>query len=117
MEEYRPRILDVILKDELEAMGAVLIEGPKACGKTTTTEQAAGSTIYMDDPVRRSQYLQMAETDINYILSGPTPRLIDEWQISTKIWDAVRFEVDHRRKDGQFILTGSAVPLKRTKRK
>lgn len=112
MEGYRPRILDGILREELEAMGAVLLEGPKACGKTTTAEQAAGSVIYMDDPVRRSQYLQMVETDINYILSGPTPRLIDEWQIATKIWDAVRFEVDHRRKDGQFILTGSAVPPK-----
>lgn len=93
-------------------MGAVLIEGPKACGKTTTAEQAAGSVIYMDDPNRRSQYLQMADTDMGYILSGKTPRLIDEWQIAPKIWDAVRFEVDHRRKDGQFILTGSAVPPK-----
>lgn len=115
MEDYRPRILDRILKDELEAMGAVLLEGPKACGKTTTAEQAAGSVIYMDDPVRRNQYLQMVETDISYILSGATPRLIDEWQIATKIWDAVRFEVDHRRKDGQFILTGSAVPPKEDK--
>lgn len=115
MENYRPRILDVILKEELEAMGAVLLEGPKACGKTTTAEQMAGSVIYMDDPVRRNQYLQMVETDISYILSGATPRLIDEWQIATKIWDAVRFEVDHRRKDGQFILTGSAVPPKEDK--
>lgn len=110
MEGYRFRIMDRILSEELDAMGAVLIEGPKACGKTTTAEQAAGSVIYMDDPVRRSQYQQMVETDISYILAGETPRLIDEWQIATKIWDAVRFEVDHRRKDGQFILTGSAVP-------
>lgn len=115
MENYCPRILDEILRDELDAMGAVLLEGPKACGKTTTAEQAAGSVIYMDDPVRRKQYIQMAETDISYILSGSTPRLIDEWQIATKIWDAVRFEVDHRRKDGQFILTGSAVPPKEDK--
>ncbi|MDE5554097.1 MAG: AAA family ATPase, partial [Muribaculaceae bacterium] len=112
MEDYHFRIIDSILKDELDAMGAVVLEGPKACGKTTSAEQAAGSVIYMDDPLRRSQYLQMVDTDINYILSGPTPRLIDEWQIATKIWDAVRFEVDHRRKDGQFILTGSAVPPK-----
>ena len=112
MEDYRPRILDEILNEELEAMGAVLLEGPKACGKTTTAEQAAGSVIYMDDPMRRGQYLQMVETDISYILSGTTPRLIDEWQIAPRIWDAVRFEVDHRRKDGQFILTGSAVPTK-----
>ncbi|MCM1441356.1 MAG: DUF4143 domain-containing protein [Roseburia sp.] len=111
-KQYRPRILDKLLRDELDAMGAVVIEGPKACGKTTTAEQAAASVIYMDDPVRRSQYLQMVDTDITYILAGPTPRLIDEWQIAVKIWDAVRFEIDHRRKDGQFILTGSAVPAK-----
>lgn len=115
MKGYRPRILDEILKQELEAMGAVLLEGPKACGKTTTAEQAAGSVIYIDDPVRRSQYLQMVETDISYILAGATPRLIDEWQIAPKIWDAVRFEVDHRGEDGQFILTGSAVPPKEGK--
>lgn len=115
MEKYTPRILDRILQDELDAMGAVLIEGPKACGKTSTAERAAGSVIYMDDPVRRNQYLQMVNTDINYILAGDTPRLIDEWQIATRIWDAVRFEVDHRHKDGQFILTGSAVPPKAEK--
>ena len=117
MEDYRFRIMDRILKDELDAMGAVLLEGPKACGKTRTAEQAAASVIYMDDPVRRSQYRQMVDTDISYILSGDTPRLIDEWQIATKIWDAVRFEVDHRHKDGQFILTGSAVPPKEDKDK
>lgn len=110
MEVYRPRIIDSILRDELDAMGAVLLEGAKACGKTSTGEQAAKSIIYIDDPVRRDQYLQLVETDINFILDGATPRLIDEWQIATKIWDAVRFEVDHRGKDGQFILTGSAVP-------
>lgn len=115
MEGYRSRIIDNILREELDAMGAVLIEGPKACGKTTTAEQAAGSIIYMDDPVRRRQYLQMAETDISQILSGASPRLIDEWQIAPKIWDAVRFEIDHRRRDGQFILTGSAVPLPKEK--
>ena len=112
MNSYRSRIMDRILKAELDAMGAVVLEGPKACGKTTTAEQAAGSVIYMDDPLRRAQYLQMVDTDINYILSGNTPRLIDEWQIATKIWDAVRFEVDHRRKDGQFILTVYAVQPK-----
>ena len=110
MESYRPRIIDGILADELDAMGAVLLEGAKACGKTSSAEQAANSVIYMDDPVRRDQYLQMVDTDISFILNGATPRLIDEWQIATKIWDAVRFEVDHRGKAGQFILTGSAVP-------
>lgn len=115
MENYRHRILDSLLKDELDAMGAVLLEGPKACGKTSTAEQASNSVIYMDNPQRRNQYLQMVDTDISQILSGPTPRLIDEWQIATKIWDAVRFEVDHRQNDGQFILTGSAVPPKTKK--
>ena len=110
IEGYKPRILDQILAEELEAMGAVLIEGAKACGKTTTAEKAASSIIYMDDPEKRFQYLQMVETDIKRILQGPSPRLIDEWQIAPKIWDAVRFEVDHRKRDGQFILTGSAVP-------
>lgn len=112
MEDYKFRILDSVLRDELDAMGAVVVEGPKACGKTTTAEQASGSIIYMDDPMRRAQYMQMVDTDISYILSGNTPRLIDEWQLAPKIWDAVRFEVDHRRRDGQFILTGSAVPPK-----
>ena len=115
MDDYRKRIIDNILKDELDAMGAVVLEGPKACGKTTSAQQASGSVIYMDDPLRRTQYLQMVDTDMNYILPGATPRLIDEWQIAPKIWDAVRFEVDHRRKDGQFILTGSAVPPKEDK--
>ena len=115
MDDYRKRIIDNILKDELDAMGAVVLEGPKACGKTTSAQQASDSVIYMDDPLRRTQYLQMVDTDMNYILSGATPRLIDEWQIAPKIWDAVRFEVDHRRKDGQFILTGSAVPPKEDK--
>lgn len=110
MELYRPRIIDRILREELEAMGAVLLEGAKACGKTSSAEQAANSVIYMDDPVKRNQYLQMVDTDISFILDGASPKLIDEWQIATKIWDAVRFEVDHRGKDGQFILTGSAVP-------
>ncbi len=115
MEGYKNRIIDTVLQEELDAMGAVLIEGPKACGKSTTGEHASGSVIFMDDPMRRSQYLQMVETDINYILRGETPRLIDEWQIAPKIWDAVRFEVDHRKGDGQFILTGSAVPPKNEK--
>lgn len=115
MEGYKNRIIDAVLRDELDAMGAVLIEGPKACGKTTSAEQSAGSVIYLDDPVRRKQYLQMVETDISQILNGASPRLIDEWQIAPKIWDAVRFEIDHRRKDGLFILTGSAVPLPKEK--
>lgn len=109
--EYKERIADFILRDKLEAMGAVLIEGPKACGKTTTAEQQAKSVIYMSDPAKQGQYRQMAQTNISLLLEGETPRLIDEWQTYPKFWDAVRFEVDHRGDDGQFILTGSAVPV------
>lgn len=111
MDAYRPRIADKILREKLEAIGAVLIEGPKACGKTTTAEQQAGSTIYMNDPTKRNQYMQMVETNINLLLDGTSPRLIDEWQVAPQFWDAIRFTVDHRKADGQFILTGSAVPI------
>jgi predicted AAA+ superfamily ATPase len=107
---YKSRIADQLLRDELDAMGAVLIEGPKACGKTTTAEQQAKSVLYMDDPSKQTQYKQMAQTDISLLLRGETPRLIDEWQEMPRFWDAIRFEVDHRGSDGQFILTGSAVP-------
>lgn len=108
--KYRERIADRLLRDKLDAMGAILIEGPKACGKTTTAEQQAKSIIYIDDPSKQSQYKQMAQTDIRFLLKGEAPRLIDEWQEIPQFWDAIRFEVDHRGEDGQFILTGSAVP-------
>lgn len=109
--EYKRRIADQMLAEKLDAMGAVLIEGPKACGKTTTAEQHAKSVLYMDDPSRKEQYKQMANTNIKYLLEGDTPRLIDEWQEVPQFWDAIRFEVDHREDDGQFMLTGSAVPV------
>lgn len=92
--EYKNRIADQLLRDKLEAMGAVLIEGPKACGKTTTAEQQAKSIIYMDDPAKQQQYKQMAQTNISFLLEGETPRLIDEWQEVPQFWDAIRFEVD-----------------------
>lgn len=107
---YRDRIADKLLGEKLDAMGAVLIEGPKACGKTTTAEQQAKSILYMDDPDTMTQNLQLAETNIKRLLQGDTPRLIDEWQIAPQLWDAVRFETDHRKNDGLFMLTGSAVP-------
>lgn len=112
---YKKRIADILLEEKLEAMGAVLIEGPKACGKTTTAEQHAKSILYMDDPANIQQNLQLAETNIKRLLQGDTPRLIDEWQIAPQIWDAVRFEVDHRGADGLFMLTGSAVPADTSK--
>lgn len=109
--EYRERIADQMLRDKLDAMGAVLIEGPKACGKTTTAEQQAKSIMYIDNPLKQAQYKKMAEMDISFLLNGDTPRLIDEWQQIPQLWDAIRFTVDHRDGDGHFILTGSAVPV------
>lgn len=111
MKEYRKRIADEILTRKLEGKGAVLIEGPKWCGKTTTAEQIAGSILYMDDPERKEQNIAMSEISPKRLLQGETPRLIDEWQLAPKLWDAIRFEVDHRGEQGQFLLTGSAVPV------
>lgn len=91
-------------------MGAVLIEGPKWCGKTTTAEEKACSVLYMNDPKKSSAYLQLAKMSPHVLLTGETPRLIDEWQLAPCLWDTIRFEVDHRNEEGQFILTGSAVP-------
>ena len=107
---YRSRVADMLLKRKLEGKGAILIEGPKWCGKTTTAEQIAKSVLYMDDPEKRSQNTTMASINPKRLLTGETPRLIDEWQIAPQLWDAIRFEVDHRNDLGQFILTGSAVP-------
>ena len=110
MKKYRKRIADDILKRKLEGKGAVLIEGPKWCGKTTTAEQIASSVLYMDDPESKDQNISMADLNPKRLLRGETPRLIDEWQLAPKLWDAIRFEVDHRGEQGQFVLTGSAVP-------
>lgn len=109
-KNYRKRIADEILKRKLEGKGAVLIEGPKWCGKTTTAEQIAASVLYMDDSEKKAQYIAMAELNPKRLLKGDAPRLIDEWQLAPKLWDAIRFEVDHREGLGQFVLTGSAVP-------
>lgn len=108
---YRERIVDKLLSDKLKGMGAVLIEGAKWCGKTTTGEQQAASVLYMDNPKDRTSNIQMAQINPEILLDGLTPRLIDEWQIAPELWDTVRFVVDHRDKDGQFILTGSVSPL------
>ena len=110
MKDYKKRIADRILKNKLEGKGAILIEGSKWCGKTTTAEQLASSVLYMDDPQRKNQNIMMSEINPGRLLQGSTPRLIDEWQLAPKLWDAIRFEVDHRKELGQFILTGSAVP-------
>lgn len=114
LKKYRKRIADDILKRKLEGKGAVLIEGPKWCGKTTTAEQFAASVLYMDNPEKKEQNIAMSELSPKRLLKGAAPRLIDEWQLAPKLWDAIRFEVDHRSELGQFILTGSAVPANTT---
>lgn len=112
MGKYKPRITDSLIERKLRGKGALLIEGPKWCGKTTTAEQFSKSILYMSKPEDVSSNLMMADINPSKLLEGETPRLIDEWQIAPKIWDAVRFEVDHRENYGHFILTGSAVPPK-----
>ncbi|MCR4941132.1 MAG: DUF4143 domain-containing protein [Treponemataceae bacterium] len=107
---YNKRLVDSILKEMLEAKGAVLVEGAKWCGKTTTAEQLANSHLYMQDPAKKEQNIKLANLNPSLLLEGKTPRLIDEWQLAPKLWDAVRFEIDKRNEFNQFILTGSAVP-------
>lgn len=109
-EIYKKRILDTVLERKLSGAGAVLVEGPKWCGKTTTCEQHAKSVLYMADPVRRDRYRVQAETDITELMKGEQPRLIDEWQDAPRFWDAIRYDVDHSAGWGHYILTGSAVP-------
>ncbi|MBO4644939.1 MAG: ATP-binding protein, partial [Bacteroidales bacterium] len=104
---YLHRIADVVLSERLEAFGAVLIEGPKWCGKTTTAEQIAKSVIRLQDTDKREEYLATAASKPSLLLQGDTPRLIDEWQDAPVLWDAVRTMVDKRNEPGQFILTGS----------
>ena len=104
---YLKRTADVVLEERLEAFGAILIEGPKWCGKTTTAEQYAKSVIKLQDPDMRDEYLATAEAKPSLLLKGATPRLIDEWQDAPVLWDTVRTMVDNRQEQGQFILTGS----------
>ena len=112
MKNYRRRIMDTLLEKKLQAKGAVLIEGPKWCGKTTTAEEIATSKIMLAKPDIKEHFKSLLEIDTDTALAGETPMLIDEWQTVPKLWDAVRYTVDHRHAMGQFILTGSAVPDK-----
>ena len=104
---YMPRIADKLLEERLDAVGAVLIAGPKWCGKTTTAEQQAKSVLKLQDPDQTKAYLATAEVKPSLLLNGENPRLIDEWQMAPVLWDAVRNAVDIRRETGLFILTGS----------
>ena len=106
-ENYLPRIVDNILAERLEAVGAVLIAGPKWCGKTTTAEQQAKSVLKLQDPDKTQGYLKTAEVKPSLLLKGENPRLIDEWQMAPVLWDAVRNAVDERGEEGMFNLTGS----------
>lgn len=108
--EYFPRLCDKLLKRQLESSGAVLVEGPKWCGKTSTSRESAKSILYMQDPDRGPGYIRLADTMPSQLLQGEKPRVIDEWQEAPVLWDAVRFDVDKTNLRGQYILTGSAVP-------
>ena len=109
---YKARIADELLRIKLMSSAAVLVQGPKWCGKTTTSEQIAQSVLYMADPDTIKKNLLLAETNVKSLLLGDKPRLIDEWQEAPQLWDAIRFAADHNSIMGQFILTGSAVPKK-----
>ena len=104
---YRPRIVDAELASRLASTGAVVVEGPKACGKTMTARQAAASEVLLDVDQRARAAISI---DPTLVLEGDTPRLIDEWQIEPAVWNHIRRTVDERARPGQFILTGSAVP-------
>lgn len=111
MKKYLPRIVDSILKNKLEYMGAVVIEGPKWCGKSTTAKQFSKSVIELQDPDKKIQYDNISETKPSLFLEGEKPRLFDEWQMYPVIWDSIRTDVDRTGEKGQYILTGSAKPI------
>ena len=107
--KYKPRIADKLLARKLAGKGAVLVEGPKWCGKTTTAQQQAQSLLNLGDSDILSQSLKIMEISPKTLLQGKTPRLIDEWQTIPALWDTIRSEVDQRGEFSQFILTGSSV--------
>lgn len=111
MKKYIPRIVDNILQNKLEYIGAVLIEGCKWCGKSTTARQFAKSYIEFQDPDKKMQYDKTNQTKPSLFLAGDKPRLFDEWQMYPVVWDSIRMDVDHTGLKGQYILTGSARPL------
>lgn len=115
MEKYKKRIIDNIIKDKLEYIGGVLIEGPKWCGKTTSCLQHANSVLYMSDADKIKTNLHMASIQPSTLLEGKTPRLIDEWQIAPQLWDAARHEIDIRQGAGHFMFTGSSNPPDKSK--
>ena len=111
MERYYKRIIEDNIRFRLQSKGAVLIEGARWCGKTTTAKHISSSMLKVDEPQNFEKYKIMSETNPASLLEGEVPRLIDEWQLIPNIWNAIRYEVDERDKFGQFILTGSALPV------
>ena len=104
--EYIKRICDEELAFQLECAGAVVVQGPKWCGKTRTSEEIAKSVIKLQDPLKKKEYHQIAQTMPSVLLEGRSPRLIDEWQDAPQLWDAIRYDVDHSHEFGKFILGG-----------
>lgn len=116
MKTYKHRIADEILKRKLMGKGAVLVQGPKWCGKTTTAKQIAKSLLDLGNPGELSNAMETLQIVPKKLLEGDVPRLIDEWQTIPELWDMIRSEVDNRGEMGQFILTGSSVPMDEDKR-
>ena len=100
---YRERVADEMLREQLESAGAVLVQGPKWCGKTTTARQQAASVLNMDNPKMMREYMTLAESDPEALLDGEVPRLIDEWQLSPQLWDAARYIIDQRNREEMHI--------------
>lgn len=113
--DYKPRIADLLLTSKLRSSGAVLVQGPKWCGKSTTAIQKAGSRLMLGNPQILNDTRNLLSIEPSLVLNGDTPRLFDEWQTIPELWDSIRSEVDERQELGQFILTGSAVPLETNK--
>lgn len=109
--EYIKRIVDEEIQNKLSVSGAVLIRGPKWCGKTTSAKQIAASILEMQNPDLQENYIELANTKPSLLLEGEKPRLIDEWQLAPKLWNAVRYAVDASGLTNQYILTGSATPV------
>ncbi len=117
MHEYKPRIADELLRRKLSGKGAVLVQGPKWCGKTTTARQIAASELDLGDTAVLDEALTTLQIVPATLLQGKAPRLIDEWQSIPELWDMIRSEVDKRGEFGQFVLTGSSVPIDEDKRR
>ncbi len=110
-QNYKKRLIDDLLEENLKIFGAVSIEGPKWCGKTWTALNHANSVIYLNDTSNNFKNKKLAEMNVNLILNEKSPQLIDEWQEVPAIWDAIRYKCDMVQEKGKYILTGSATPV------